>query len=427
LTTVRFIIEGIVWYNRVSWFPQHTKFPMKSFNTADHSFVREVNLSSVLRLIHGEAPISRAKLAAETGLNKSTVSSLVEDLLDRNLIHETGINSTGTGRPAMLLEINPQAGAIIGLEFGVDFIAIAITDFTGRILSRKNVVADPAASQENTIDQSFQLIEEAIGYCQDKGYRILGLSFSIPGTVDLDEGLLIFAPNLNWHNIPIRDIFSRRTGLNVFIENDANAAAIAEHLFGAAQKTNDFIFVFAGVGLGGGLFLNGQLYRGKGGYAGEIGHTSIMAEPFQLPCHCGNLGCWETYVNQDSIVRRIRSRLDDEHKDSISFWSVKQAADEGDKNAIESIAEAGTAMGMGLAGLVNIFNPEKVIVGGPISVVGEYLLPSIRTSVSKFSMAEIAVQTEVSLSEFGSDASLVGAAAIVVDNILRNPTHIERR
>src|ERR1700690_2933245 len=117
---------------------------MESFNTAGHAFVREVNLSTVLRLIHSKAPLSRAQLAAETGLNKSTVSSLVEDLLERNLIHEIGINSTGTGRPGMLLEINPQAGAIIGVELGVDFITIVLTDFVGKILLRKNVVADPS-------------------------------------------------------------------------------------------------------------------------------------------------------------------------------------------------------------------------------------------------------------------------------------------
>lgn len=400
---------------------------MKSFNTADQVFVREVNLSSVLRLIHSEAPLSRAQLAVKTGLNKSTVSSLVEDLLERNLIHETGINSTGTGRPAMLLEINPQAGAIIGVELGVDFIAIILTDFMGKVLLRKNVVADPAASQKKTFDRAFRLIEEAELFSKNKDYRILGLSFAIPGTVELNEGLLIFAPNLNWHNIPIRKIFSERTGLKVFVENDANAAAVAEHLFGAAQKLNDFIFVFAGVGLGGGLFLNGQLYRGKGGYAGEIGHTSIMAEPFQLPCRCGNLGCWETYANQQSIIRRMELRLDGKRDDSISIAWIKQAADDGDENAIASIAEAGTAMGIGLAGLVNIFNPEKVIIGGPISVVGKHLLPSIQKSVNKYSMTEIAVQTEICLSEFGSDASLAGAAAIVVDDILRNPTHIERR
>jgi glucokinase-like ROK family protein len=400
---------------------------MQYFSTADHAFVREMNLSIVLRMIHTEAPLSRAQLAVKTGLNKSTVSSLVEELLDRKLIHETGINSTGTGRPAMLLEINPQAGVIIGVELGVDFIAVALSDFIGKFLWRKNVPADPAASQENTLSQVLELIQDVVLFCNDKGYRIFGLSFAVPGTVDLNDGLLIFAPNLNWHNIPVRRIFSERTGLKVFIENDANAAAIAEHLFGAAQNLKDFIFVFAGVGLGGGLFLNGQLYRGKGGYAGEIGHTSIMAEPFQLPCHCGNLGCWERYSNQESILRRMRSHSEDTQDGPLSLLAVKQAADNGDRNAIVSIEEAGTAMGIGLAGLVNIFNPEKIIIGGPLSITGEYLLPSIQHGMEKYAMAEIAVQTEITLSEFGPDASLLGAAAIVVDEILASPAHIERR
>jgi predicted NBD/HSP70 family sugar kinase len=253
----------------------------------------------------------------------------------------------------------------------------------------------------------------------------------------LDKGVLIFAPNLHWHNVPLRDIFSASTGLKVFIENDANAAALAEHLFGEAKDLRDFIFVFAGVGLGGGLFLNGQLYRGKGGYAGEIGHTSIIAEPFQQQCHCGNPGCWETYTNQESIVRRVQLRLDskrsslnpslmDQQNTTLSISIIKQAADAGDIDAIDSLSEAGMAMGNGFAGLVNIFNPEKIILGGPISIAGDYLLPSIRQSVNKRAMHEIVLQTEIDLSAFGPDASLIGTAAVVVDDILTHPTHVEK-
>jgi glucokinase-like ROK family protein len=424
-------------YNVISWLSQHTNLPMDTKNTADYGFVREMNLSSVLRLIYSEAPISRARLATKTGLNKSTISSLVEDLLERKLIHETGINNAGTGRPAMQLEINAKVGAVVGVELGVDFVAVVLTDFLGSILGQKQVKADAAESQEKTFAQAQGLIEEMLLLSRHLGLQVLGLSFSIPGTVDLDQGVLIFAPNLNWHNVHFRDIFFASTGLKVFIENDANAAAVAEHLFGVAQKLKDFLFVFAGVGLGGGLFLNGQLYRGKGGYAGEIGHTSIMAEPFQQLCHCGNLGCWETYANQDSIVQRVKERLEtkrstlipslmDQQSTPLSISIIKQAADAGDPDAIESLVEAGVAMGNGMAGLVNIFNPEKIILGGPVSIAGDYLLPSIRQSVNKHAMHEIVLQTEISLSAFGPQASLIGAAAVVVDDILTNPTHVEK-
>ncbi len=410
---------------------------MDNKNTADHAFIREINLSSVLRIVYSEAPLSRARLAVRTGLNKSTISSLVDDLLERKLIHETGINSVGTGRPATQLEINPKVGAVVGVELGVDFVAVVLADFKGRILNRKQIIADPTASQEKTLGQAQGLMDEMILESRHSGMRVLGLSFSIPGTVDLDEGVLIFAPNLQWRNVPFRRIFSSSTGLKVFIENDANAAAIAEHLFGAAQHLRDFLFVFAGVGLGGGLFLNGHLYRGIGGYAGEIGHTPIITEPFQKPCHCGNLGCWETYANQLSIVERVQERMNTKPSNLISSLMemqnaplslsiIKQAADEGDVYSLESLAEAGTAMGIGLAGLVNIFNPEKIIIGGPISLAGKYLLPSIRQSVNKHAMGETVNQTEINISAFGPDASVFGAVAVVVDEILTNPTYVEK-
>lgn len=411
---------------------------MNPKNTADQAFVREVNLSSVLRVIHTEAPLSRAQLAVVTGLNKSTVSSLVEELLSRGLIHETGTNSVGTGRPSTLLEINPQAGHIIGVELGVDFVSVALTDFLGSILWRQTEGADPTESQDKTIAQTLALVNKALAISRKQGCVALGLGLATPGTVDLEEGVLIFAPNLHWHNVPLRKIFSSPTGLKVFIENDANAAAIAEHLFGTARRSNDFIFVFAGVGIGGGLFLNGQLYRGNNGYAGEIGHSPIMAEPFQNPCHCGNRGCWETYANQYSIIQRVQARLEvkrssiiprlmAEQNTPLTISLIKQAADAGDQEAIDSISEAGSAMGQGFASLINIFNPEKIILGGPLSSAGNYLLPSIKETVDKHSLPEIDQQVEVCLSAFGPDASLFGAIAIVIDDILSNPSHVKRR
>jgi glucokinase-like ROK family protein len=391
-----------------------------------------MNLSSVLRLIHTQSPISRAQIAVVSGLNKSTVSSLVDELLSRNLVHETGSNSGAAGRPATWLEINPHAGLIIGVELGVDFISVAVTDLLRNIIWRKKEDTNPTDHQDKMIEQTLQIVKEAMAANRKKDGRFLGLGLSTPGTVDLKEGLLIFAPNLQWHNVPFRKIFHQQTKLKVYIENDANAAAIAEHLYGAAQHNRDFLFVFAGVGIGGGLFLNGKLYRGKNGYAGEIGHFPIMTEPTQTICHCGNRGCWETYANQSSIIQRIQSRLETKHnsiipklmaeqKAPLSIPLMKQAADSGDQEAIYSFIEAGHAMGQGFAGLINIFNPEKIILGGPLSVAGEYLLPAIKDVIARRSMPEFDQQTEVLLSSFGPDASLIGAIAIVADDVLAKP------
>ncbi len=407
--------------------------------TIDQTLVREANLSSILRLIHKHAQISRAQLAAVSGLNKSTVSSLVDELISRSLVHETGSNSVGTGRPATSLEINPQAGLIIGVELGVDFVSVAVTNLLGHILWRRREETNPAEDQNKIIEQTLSIVADAMTDNQKSDSRFLGIGLATPGTVDLKEGVLIFAPNLHWHNVPYKKIFSDSTQLNTFIENDANAATIAEHLFGNARESQDFIFIFAGVGIGSGLFLNGRLYRGKNGYAGEIGHSPILVESPATVCHCGNKGCWETYANQYSIFQRVQSRLNvnessllstymAEENSPLSISMIKKAADLGDEVAINSLVEAGHAMGKGFAGLINIFNPEKIILGGPLSVAGEYLLPAIKETITNTSfLPEITEQAEVLLSTFKQDASLIGAISIVVDEVLSNPMSVERR
>jgi glucokinase-like ROK family protein len=409
--------------------------------SADQVLVRELNLSLVLRYIHNEAPVSRAQIAHVTGLNKSTVSSLVEELLNRKLIHETGTNSVGTGRPATLLEINPRAGGIIGLELGVDFVSIALTDFSGNFLWHQLINVDPTDAQEAILSKTLKLADTALEVCVSNNLDCLGLGLSVPGTVDLERGVLVFAPNLQWRNVPLKKIFSEHTGLEVYVENDANAAAIAEHLFGVARKCDDFIFIVVGIGIGGGLFLNGNLYRGKDGFAGEVGHTPIVAEPYQILCHCGKRGCWETYANQSSIIQRVQTRIDrldvDPANDSphllktqdghLSISLIKLAADKGDINSLASLAETGAALGLGFAGLIDIFNPEKIILGGPLSIVGKYLLPSIIETITRQSPLDSSPNAEILLSSFDTDAVLLGAISIVVDDILSNPTHVERR
>jgi glucokinase-like ROK family protein len=274
--------------------------------------------------------------------------------------------------------------------------------------------------------------------CVQSKLDCLGIGLSLPGTVDLERGILVFAPNLGWRNVPLKDIFFERTGMKVYVENDANAGAIAEHLFGAARKSDDFIFVVLGIGIGGGLFLNGNLYRGKDGFAGEIGHTPIAAEPYQNPCHCGKRGCWETYANQNSIIKRVQEHIRvnqnsaspillKEPGDHLTISDIKEAADQGDKAFLDSLTETGTALGLGFASLIDIFNPEKIILGGPLSVVGNYLLPAIIESATSHSLINTSPNTDILLSSFETDAVLLGAISVVVDDILSRPTSVERR
>jgi glucokinase-like ROK family protein len=405
------------------------------YRTGAQALVREINLSSVLHYLHGDPPLSRSQLAGLTGLNKTTVSSLVEELLDRGLIHEVGLDTSGGGRPATLLELNPRAGSIIGVALGVDFVSVVLSDFVGGIQWRRQEESDPAESHEATLDLTLRLVEEAVE--QAGVARLLGLGLATPGTVNVQEGLLIFSPNLQWHSIPYRRIFQEHTGLPALVDNDANAAALAEHLFGVARQVRNFISVFAGVGVGGGLFLNGELYRGAGGYAGEIGHTNFMVEHYRRPCRCGSRGCWETSVAQDAVIERVRSRLAvgrnslvrrlmAERESPLTLPLIVEAAGAGDVEATEALTETGSLMGLGVASLVSIFNPEMVVLGGPLSVAGDYLLPSIRESVDSTVLPEIAEQVQILLSAFGADASVMGAVALVVEAILANPSSADR-
>jgi glucokinase-like ROK family protein len=409
----------------------------RRYQTGDQSLVREINLSTVLRYLHAGEPLSRAGLAGLTGLNKTTVSSLVEELLQRGLIREVGLDNSGSGRPAMLLDLNPRAGLVVGVALGVDFISAILADFVGDIHWRRLQEVDPTEGQEAMIRRTLVIVREAMEVSRRESACLLGLGIATPGTVDVERGLLIFSPNLQWHNVAYGQIFERETGLRVFVDNDANASALAEHLFGTARQAQNFISVFAGVGVGGGLFLNGELYRGAGGFAGEIGHTNFMLEHYRRPCRCGSRGCWETSVAQDSVVERVRTRLAvgrnslvsklmAEQGAALGLPIILQAAGAGDGQCLEALSETGALLGLGIANLVNTFNPELVVLGGPLSEAGEYLLPPIEEAIQNTVLPEIAEQVEIVLSPFGGDASVVGAVALAVDAILSKPSSVGR-
>jgi predicted NBD/HSP70 family sugar kinase len=410
-------------------------------SVVNSAFLRERNLSTVLNFVfYHQSEASRAKLAEQVGLNKSTASSLVQELIERDLLRETGKNPAGAiGRPATFLEINFQAGFIIGVDLSVDFISVMVTDFGGQAIWKQKFIMDSKIVQADAIAKMIQLVKEAIAVCKQKNNRVLGLGLTVPGLVDTNGENLIYAPHLHWKDVPLRKILSESIGLNeIHIENDANAATIGEHIYGVACNTRDFIFVFIGKGIGSGLFLGGNLYRGINGYAGEIGHIPIIAEPYNNLCDCGNLGCWETYANESTILNRTKAILEtrrstiisdlmEEQQAPLSIAILKQAADAGDQGSLKIFAEAGEAIGIGIAGLINIFNPDKVIVGGPISISGNHLLPAIINSVKRHTMPGLNQHVEILLSEFGSDVVVIGAIACITNRILSTPTLVERR
>jgi glucokinase-like ROK family protein len=398
--------------------------------TADQNLVRKFNTAVVLKTIRLHAPLSRAEVAKSTGLNRSTVSKIINALLERKLVQETILQSDRIGRPGLLLELNPSGGFAIGLELGVDFISMVVTDFLANVLWRQRLKSDARDSIDTILESAYRMTEEGL----QKGYALnlhpLGIGLGIPGLVDLRHGELMFAPNLGWRNIPLTKLWRQRFNLPVFVDNDAKAAAVGEYYFGTAQGVNNFIFLNAGVGLGAGIMINGELFRGSHGFSSEVGHM-IMNPEGEL-CGCGKRGCWETQVSPRAVIRRFRETLRqgvpstvllaaDNDMDNIVFETIVNAAKKGDHAALIAMQEVGEQLGLGIANLVNIFNPKMVILGSELNYASELLLPVVREVVKKYAMPLETQDLIISASAHGLDACVMGAIALVLDDILHEP------
>jgi glucokinase-like ROK family protein len=399
-------------------------------STADQVLVRKLNTSLILDCLRTRGPLSRARLSAVTGLNRSTVSSLVNDLLEEHLVREIGLEPAGRGRPGMLLELSPDGGCAVGVEIGVDFISVVLTDFVAQILWRQRISSDPEDGQGVIVERAEAIVRAALEIGKDRGLRPLGIGVGVPGLVDVQQGSLVFAPNLHWRDVPLRQMWTQRFNLSVFVENEANAAALGEYYFGVARDVQSLIYLSAGVGLGGGIIIKGKLFRGSGGYAGEVGHMTM--DPNGEPCGCGKRGCWETVVGPRAIVRQVREALEtnaesqirtlvQDDLESIDVDVVVRAAQAGDHVARKALEEVGVQLGIGIANLVNAFNPEMVVLGGALSLASTFLLPVIEEAARKHALAQPYDIVKVAASAHGADACVVGAVALVLDEILREP------
>ena len=396
----------------------------RQYQTGDQSLVRTINLSVILNCLRERAPLSRAQLAAITGLNKTTVSSLVSQLLHNQFVREIGQGPTSFGRPGVLLELNPEAGTILGLEIGVDFILLMLTDFKAQVLWRWEERNGDNRDPEWALGRVCELIEQAFAKSREFGLSVLGIGVGIPGLVDVETGVVLFAPNLRWKDVPVRDVLRKRFPVPIIVDNDANTAALGEKYFGAAQDSDIFVYLTVGVGLGGGVFIGDQLYRGHRGYAGEVGHMTLVENG--MVCNCGNRGCWETLVSQTAVLNRVKraiqagesTKLVSDEDGSIVIGDVLRATHENDPVARAALQETGHYLGIGIANLVNVFNPEMVILGGILCRGGDVLLPAIQEVLKDRAFYEQYDEVKVSISTYGFDACVMGGIALVLNNIL---------
>ena len=401
---------------------------MSPARTADQESVRRINKSIVLNTIRVRAPISRAEVANLTGLNRSTVSNIVNVLIEEGLVWENELQDSKGGRPAISLSLRPDGGAVIGVEIGVDFISVLLTDFVAGTLWQQRISTNPEKSQIEIINQTEQFIDQAMAIANEQRLTTLGIGVGLPGLVDVRQGVLIFAPNLKWRDVPLRLMWNQRFHLPIYVENEANLAALGEYYFGVASGVENIVYLSSGIGLGGGIIIGGNLFRGGRGFAGEIGHIQRSTDG-EL-CGCGRIGCWETQVGPRAVLRRVRQALQDAPDqeiqaqcqgdlNSLTFEQVVCFANEGDPICRQALEEVGVHLGEGIADLANIFNPELIVIGGALSTAREILLPVIDKIVFSDALSASTDYMRIGFSEHGADACVFGAVAIVLDDILR--------
>ena len=404
--------------------------PTTGRKTGDQALVRRLNTAIILDCLRLNAPLSRAEISTKTRLNRSTVSSIVSHLIHDGFVREIEFQKDRLGRPGMLLELSPDGACAIGVEIGVDFVSIMLADFAAQPIWRKRVAIDPRIGQPAFIERAGDLIQDAMKQAKKTGSRPLGIGVGVPGLVDVLEGELVFAPNLKWTHVPVRQMLMKRFDVPVFVENDANAAALGEYYFGVARGVADFVYLSADVGLGGGIVLGGKLFRGKNGYAGEIGH--MVLDPNGAECGCGRRGCWESFVSPRVVARNIQTMLRNgtaslirelatDDLNSITFDQVIQAAQADDAVALDALQDVARWLGIGIANLVNIFNPELIVLGGALARASKILIPVIETTVRENALGQPRETLQIAISAYSSEACIVGAAAIVLDEILRYP------
>jgi glucokinase-like ROK family protein len=396
--------------------------------TGDQEKVRKINKSIVLNTLRLYEHVSRARVANLTGLNRATVSNIVNDLIEEGLVFEEQQQQSKIGRPAISLGLRPDGGAVIGVEIGVDFISVLLTNFVAKTLWETRVSTDPSQSQTDIIGQAEQLIDQALSIASEQSLRPLGLGVGLPGLVNVSQGVLIMAPNLHWEDVPLRLMWNQRFRLPIYVDNEANLAALGEYYFGIARGVDNFIYLSSGIGLGGGIMINGQLFRGGRGYAGEIGH--IQRDPQGERCGCGRIGCWETQVGPRAVLQRVEKELrvhSDQTLleacsgdiDNLTFEVVVKCALEGNTLCRQAIEEVAVHLGVGIADLVNVFNPELVLIGGAFILGKDILQPIIEETIYSSVLRPCADNLRIAFSERGPNACALGAVAVVLDDILR--------
>jgi predicted NBD/HSP70 family sugar kinase len=374
--------------------------------------LRRLNRLRVIRALRDEGTISRADIARRTGLSRSTVSSLVADLQADGLVVErpepgSAYGAQG-GRPPILLSFDASAGAAVGIDFGHSHLRVAVSDLASTILAERTRPLDTDHDAQEGLDAAAELVTEALADAGVARSAVIGAGMGLPGPIEADGVVGSVAILPGWIGMMAESEMRRRLEIPVMVDNDANLGALAEAAFGAGREAGDLIYLKVSSGIGAGLILNGRLYRGSQGLAGELGH--VLVDPDGIVCRCGNRGCLETVAATGALVDLLRRS----HGEELSVQDMLAAARAGDAGCRRVIHDGGRALGQVVATLLNVLNPELLVVGGDLAAAGDLLLDGVRESVARAALPEASRGAEVVAGVLGDRAQVLGALALVV-------------
>src|SRR5215207_5553560 len=374
--------------------------------------LRRLNRQRVIDALRRHGTISRAEIARRTGLSRSTVSSLVADLQADGLLSERAepgaAHGEQGGRPPILLSFEASAGVALGIGFDHDHVRVALGDLSSRILAERAVPMDTDHEAQEGLDVALAIVEELLAEVGVDSSRVIGAGLGLPGPVDQIDGVIgssVILPG--WVGVAAEEELRRRLDVPVSVDNDANLGALGEFVYGAGRGATDMVYIKITSGIGAGLILDGRLYRGWGGMAGELGHVLVAGDG--VVCRCGNRGCLETAASTTALLELLRRS----HGEITVAEMVARARD-GDLRCRRVIADAGRVIGIASAALLNVLNPQKIVIGGDLAPAGDLLLDEVREALRRTALPTAADQATVVAGELGERAEVLGALAGIV-------------
>lgn len=399
----------------------NSRTPVRKTPLGNRDLMRAMNRSHVLNIIVSNGAIARADVARQSGLSPATVTGITAELIAEGLIVEKENGDSSGGRPPILLRINPGGAYVAGIKLTETKIIGALTDLEANMLAqRERPLSTQSAS--DVIEGMAALVQELMASADRPQGKLLGVGIGLAGVVDSQRGILRVSPYYSWKDLPIRELFNQHLDVPVYVDNDVNTLTQAEKWFGAGQNIDDFLVVTVGRGIGMGMVLRGQFYRGAGGGAGELGHTVVV--PGGRECECGRRGCIETYVSEPGMVRTAHEASERGVLPLVhTFDELLALAKEGDTAALKILAEAGTLMGQAVANLVNLLNPAAVIIGGEGVRIGDPYFTPMQDAIRANSYAPLFGDLKLHVTPWGDDAWARGAASLVLSELFLSPLH----